>query len=148
MEYLDHALEQDLHKTLHKAKVWSRKKGKHKKDTIVKLNKGDDPWASQRDNYGKMKFIGVGFRYVHRGQFKHKRAERVYLEEEHCIGVPDLTPEQWDYYCDEMHLTDHSWCEWEDYLICKPPEGCSVEVKDYNTCAYCGNKHQHCNCFE
>ncbi len=99
MEYLDHALEQDLHTTLHKAKVWSRKKGKHKKDTIVKLNKGDDPWASQRDNYGKMKFTGVGFRYVHRGQFKHIRAKSQFLEEEY-------TPYSEEYKVNSSYMYD------------------------------------------
>ncbi len=119
MEYLDHALEQDFHTTLHKASTWSRKKGKHLKDKKVVSDKKRDPWASQRDNYGKMKFTGVGFRYVHRGQFKHTRAKRVYLEEESYDYDPSFWFDEEDYLRDmeDQNYNDNLFFEdWRTYL--------------------------------
>ncbi len=73
MEYLDHALEQDLHTTLHKAKVWLRKKGKHLKDDT----RGIVPVKKRRVEGCKCETCKKSWSWGH----KHLRAKRVYLEE-------------------------------------------------------------------
>jgi hypothetical protein len=101
-------------------------------------------------------------------QHKHLRAQRVYLEEEcnpyyeEWLVNTSYDDDCWDYgdYEYDRDFWDDDWLEevglenfrsdfdWEEYSECKSPEGCKVDMKDYTTCAYCGNTHNNCECFK
>ncbi|MCP4988867.1 MAG: hypothetical protein GY928_23280 [Colwellia sp.] len=149
LNYKDCVHERQVQQTLHKASTWSRKKRKHLRDKKYFF----------RDVKRKQcKVEYIEWSYGEHVCFKHKRAEKVYVEEEYNEDKYEYYDDTFDYPYDEEyedwflneiglpHYT--SDFDWRKYSVCKPPAGCSVEVKDYNTCAYCGNKHQHCNCFE
>ncbi len=92
MEYLDHALERDLHKTLHKATTWARKKGKHLKDTNLYFYRNRRQHRACPCCYTKEEKVKCW-------QHKHTRAKRVYLEEEY-------TPYSEEYKVNSSYIYD------------------------------------------
>jgi len=139
--------EKELHlkHSLQKHKQYQKKR-KHVKDK-PKLKDSSDPWFNDRDKYGKCKHVGRGFRVVHRGQFKHLRSQKVFLEEEYYDTDPSNWYDEWFHdpyeldYCNYiMEMCNH---EWEDYVdesgrVLEKYEIIEQQLEE-ECCYYCGN---------